>query len=72
MYVQPAKGLSIRDADLLDLLPKDGREVPETDYWHRRLRDGDVVLAKPPAPAELAESSTPAELAGNNEGSAEA
>ena len=31
-------------------LPKDGREVPDTAYWQRRLRDGDVVLADPPAP----------------------
>ena len=62
MYVKPAQGFSIRDADLLDLLPTAGREVPDTDYWQRRLRDNDVVLAKPP---------TSAELAANNEGSAE-
>jgi hypothetical protein len=47
MYVQPAPGLVIRDPDLLDLLPAAGREVPASDYWNRRLRDGDVVLAKP-------------------------
>lgn len=47
MYVQPAPGLVIRDPDLLDFLPAEGRDVPETDYWSRRVRDGDVVLAKP-------------------------
>ncbi len=44
MLVKPAPGLKIRDPDLKDLLPDEGRDVPETDYWHRRLRDGDVVL----------------------------
>ncbi|PRP68612.1 DUF2635 domain-containing protein [Chromobacterium amazonense] len=51
MYVKPKDGLVIRDPDLLDLLPAAGREVPETDYWFRRLRDGDVVSAAPEAAA---------------------
>lgn len=45
MLVKPAPGLKIRDPDLKDLIPDEGRDVPETSlYWHRRLRDGDVVL----------------------------
>jgi hypothetical protein len=51
MYVKAAPGMKIRDADLKDLLPDEGRDVPDTDYWQRRLRDGDVVLAEPPAAA---------------------
>lgn len=47
MYVKASPGLKIRDADLKDLLPDDGRDVPDTDYWLRRLRDGDVVEATP-------------------------
>lgn len=53
MYVKPApreiegRALVVRDPDLLDFLPTEGREVPDSDYWHRRLRDGDVVLAAP-------------------------
>ncbi|MEO6920533.1 MAG: DUF2635 domain-containing protein [Collimonas sp.] len=43
MYVIPAPGLRIRDPDLLDHLPAEGRDVPESGYWHRRLLDGDVV-----------------------------
>jgi hypothetical protein len=43
MFVRPAPGLSIRDPDLMDLLPEEGREVPDSTYWIRRLRDGDVV-----------------------------
>lgn len=45
MFVKPAEGLSIRDPDLKDLLPTTGREVPESGYWLRRMRDGDVVDA---------------------------
>ena len=29
------------------LLSELGGEVPETQFWHRRLRDGDVVSAEP-------------------------
>lgn len=48
MYVQPAPGLVIRDPDLLDFLPPEGREVPDSDYWNRRVIDRDVALATPP------------------------
>ncbi len=49
MYVKPSPGLTIRDPDLKDFLPEAGREVPDTDYWHRRVRDKDVVIAQAPA-----------------------
>jgi hypothetical protein len=42
MLVKPARGLAIRDPDLLDTLPPEGREVPRNEYWLRRLADGDV------------------------------
>lgn len=48
MYVKPAPGLRIPDPDLKDWLPEEGREVPVTDYWQRRVRDNDVVIATPP------------------------
>lgn len=51
MYVKPAPGLAVRDPELRDLLPAEGREVPASAYWLRRLRDGDVVEAPRPAPA---------------------
>jgi hypothetical protein len=51
MYVKAAPGLVCRDPDLLDLLPEEGRDVPDSPYWQRRLRDGDVVITKPPKPA---------------------
>lgn len=51
MFVKPAAGLLVRDPDLRDLLPEAGREVPDSDYWQRRLRDGDVVAVTPSTPA---------------------
>lgn len=50
MHVKPKPGLTIPDPDLHDLLPDDGRDVPETAYWMSRLRDGDVVPADPQQP----------------------
>jgi hypothetical protein len=47
MYVKAAPGLVIRDPDLKDFLPEEGREVPDTDYWHRRVRDKDVIVCAP-------------------------
>jgi len=54
MFVKPNTALSIRDPDLKDLLPADGRDVPESDYWHRRLRDQDVILVTEAAPEDVA------------------
>lgn len=54
MFIVPSEGLTIPDPDRRDMLPAEGREVPETDYWHRRLFDGDVRRASAP-PAEPAE-----------------
>jgi hypothetical protein len=50
MYIKPREGFVIPDRDRRDYLPAEGREVPSTDYWNRRLRDGDVVIAAPPEP----------------------
>jgi hypothetical protein len=47
MYLYPNNELSVRDPDLLDLLPVEGREVPPTDYWLRRKADGDVTTTPP-------------------------
>lgn len=49
MFVRPAAGLSIRDPHMLDLIPAEGRDVPAVEYWHRRLRDGDVIEGTAPA-----------------------
>jgi hypothetical protein len=51
MFVKPAPGLVIRDPDLKDFLPEEGRNVPDSDYWYRRVRDRDVVECVPAAAA---------------------
>jgi len=54
--------LIVRDPADMSILPKEGREVFLTTYWHRRLKDGDVVRVdevKPvPAPARSEEKET--------------
>lgn len=54
MFVKPADGLVIPDPDRRDALPAEGREVPASDFWLRRLRDGDVVMAEAPREAPAA------------------
>lgn len=58
MFVKPASRivaggapqiLVVRDPVTRRPLPPEGAEVPETTYWHRRLRDGDVLAAAAPA-----------------------
>jgi len=56
MFVRPApdpgdpgKRLRVRDPDLKDFLPDEGREVPETPHWHRLLHVyRDVERVDPP------------------------
>jgi hypothetical protein len=45
MIVKPAPGRAVRDPSTYELLPAEGRDVPDTFFWRRRLRDGDVVAA---------------------------
>lgn len=53
VYIKPAPGMQIVDPAHLNtpaaMLSPEGREVQASDYWYRRLRDGDVVLADPPS-----------------------
>jgi hypothetical protein len=54
MFVKPGNGLKIRDPLLGDFLPEGGREVTDSPYWQRRLRDQDVTTSTPAAPARKA------------------
>lgn len=51
MRVRPARpGLLVPDPDAAPhnrFLPAEGRDVPDTEYWRRRLADGDVVRVPP-------------------------
>lgn len=57
LYVIPAPGLTVVDpaaSEAERFLPAAGRQVDATEYWHRRLRDGDVTLGIPPASEQAA------------------
>lgn len=43
LNIMPAPGKQVRDPVLHDLIPKEGRIVETSEYWVRRLRDGDVL-----------------------------
>ena len=45
MRVIPAPGRAVRDPQSMQLLPPEGREVPDNDpFWVRRVRDKDVIV----------------------------
>lgn len=47
--VVPAAGRSVPDPEAGDLLPVEGREVPDNAWWRRRLADGDVKTKETPS-----------------------
>lgn len=51
LNVRPAReDLLVRNPDnAMQPLAKAGEIVPDTEYWRRRLKDGDVVAVKPEA-----------------------
>lgn len=53
-FVKPAPGLKVRNPETGLHLPDEGDQVPLTTYWRRRLKDGDVVDAKPAKSAKPA------------------
>jgi hypothetical protein len=44
MLVKPAPGVLVRDPVSLLPLPPEGKEVPETTYWTRRLAEGSITV----------------------------
>lgn len=42
--VVPAKGRSVPDPEAGDLLPVEGREVPDNAWWRRRRDDKDITI----------------------------
>jgi hypothetical protein len=55
MRVKPRAGLRVPyPQNPIQALPAEGGNVPEDNYWMRRLRDGDVVrIDDPPKKPEL-------------------
>ncbi len=50
--IKPKLGLIVRDPVTYRPLAVDGEDKPRDQYWMRRLRDGDVVLAKQSEPED--------------------
>lgn len=49
-YVVPKNGLRVKDPATMAALPPEGKQVPESVYWLRRIAAGDVELrAETPA-----------------------
>ncbi len=48
LFLKPAPGRQVRDPVSGQVLPEAGAEVPATNYWTRRLQDGDVIQAAAP------------------------
>ncbi|MDC9598730.1 DUF2635 domain-containing protein [Xenorhabdus anantnagensis] len=54
MFVKPVTGRLVRCPVRGEFLPESGAEVPDTLFWHRRLKDGDVELYQPVAETKVA------------------
>jgi len=52
IHVIPAPGLIVRDPVTRVALPPEGKRVPRSIYWIRRLRDKDVTEAAPQPAAQ--------------------
>lgn len=48
LFVRPAEGLQVRFPGTNDILPAEGKHVPDDKYWRRRLAAKDVIEAAPP------------------------
>lgn len=47
MKIKPAPGVKVRDPISMFHLREEGEEKPESSYWIRRLRSGDVLICEP-------------------------
>lgn len=58
MFVKPTKGRAVHDPARGDLLPEEGRNVDESQYWYRRKIDGDIKIVQPVNDAEPAKKAS--------------
>lgn len=49
MFIKPSEGVVLRDPATNRVVPATGAHVPDSAFWLRRLRDGDVVECATPA-----------------------
>lgn len=60
LFLKPGNGLIVRDPESGALMPAAGQWKTDNEFWRRRLRDGDVIEAKPPAEKSAAKLPSPA------------
>lgn len=62
IYVIPKQGMMVPDPNVRSRkssdvrLPAEGKEVDDSTYWQRRLRDGDVTIGTKPKAAKSAKA----------------
>jgi hypothetical protein len=49
MYITPIAGRHVPDPERGGIVPEAGRYIEPTQYWLRRIDDGDVIETEPPA-----------------------
>ena len=54
MFVKPKRFARVIDPDTRIPVPDEGREVPETAYWLRRIRCGDLEIVTKPVDTRTA------------------
>lgn len=53
IYIKPARqGMTVVNPADYSIVPQDGCEVVADGYWHRRIADGDIIIASPKAQAK--------------------
>ena len=52
---RPGEVLIVRDPLSMLPIPREGRNVPEINYWHQRVRDKDLIVSEPPVEAAAIE-----------------
>ena len=50
LQLKPVAGVTVRDPETFLPLKANGEVKPDTTYWRRRLRDGDVEFVTKPTP----------------------
>ncbi|MDE9473492.1 DUF2635 domain-containing protein [Xenorhabdus bovienii] len=58
MFVKLVTGRLVRDPVRGTHLPEGCAEVPDSLFWHRRVRDGDVEICQPVEDTKLAKKGT--------------
>lgn len=56
-FIKPTRS-QVRDPETMRPLAKAGETKPRNAYWLRRLRDGDIEIASPDAPASSESTKT--------------